>query len=49
MFIIFMVCVVVLIGVGVVIEGFLKGMYDGIGILLSIILVVMVIVISDYR
>ncbi|KAG2324882.1 hypothetical protein Bca4012_039376 [Brassica carinata] len=47
--IILMVCAVVSIGVGVATEGFPKGMYDGTGILLSIILVVMVTAISDYR
>ncbi|KFK34968.1 hypothetical protein AALP_AA5G217200 [Arabis alpina] len=47
--IILMVCAVVSIGVGVATEGFPKGMYDGTGILLSIILVVMVTAISDYK
>ncbi|XP_048593016.1 putative calcium-transporting ATPase 11, plasma membrane-type [Brassica napus] len=47
--IILMVCAVVSIGVGVATEGFPKGMYDGTGILLSIILVVMVTAVSDYR
>lgn len=42
-------CVVVFIGVGLVIEGWFKGMYDGLGIILSILLVVMVIVVSDYK
>ncbi|KAL1225587.1 putative calcium-transporting ATPase 11, plasma membrane-type [Cardamine amara subsp. amara] len=47
--IILMICAVVSIGVGVATEGFPKGMYDGTGILLSIILVVMVTAISDYK
>lgn len=44
-----MVCAVVSIGVGLATEGWPKGMYDGAGILLSIILVVLVTAISDYR
>lgn len=47
--IILMICAVVSIGVGLATEGWPKGMYDGMGILLSIILVVMVTSISDYR
>ncbi|KAG2309441.1 hypothetical protein Bca52824_029189 [Brassica carinata] len=47
--IILMVCAVVSIGVGIATEGFPKGMYDGTGILLSILLVVMVTAISDYK
>ncbi|XP_010523745.1 PREDICTED: putative calcium-transporting ATPase 11, plasma membrane-type [Tarenaya hassleriana] len=47
--IILMVCAAVSIGVGVATEGFPKGMYDGMGIFLSIILVVMVTAISDYK
>ena len=47
--IILMVCVAVSIGVGLATEGWPKGMYDGLGILLSILLVVMVTAISDYR
>lgn len=47
--IILMVCAVVSIGVGLATEGWPKGMYDGLGILLSIILVVMVTAISDYK
>ncbi|XP_062117819.1 putative calcium-transporting ATPase 11, plasma membrane-type [Humulus lupulus] len=47
--IILMVCAAVSIGVGVATEGLPKGMYDGLGILLSIILVVMVTATSDYR
>ncbi|BBN70273.1 ATPase E1-E2 type family protein / haloacid dehalogenase-like hydrolase family protein [Prunus dulcis] len=46
--IILMVCAVVSIGVGIATEGWPKGMYDGVGILISIVLVVMVTVISDY-
>ncbi|KAL5810528.1 hypothetical protein ACOSQ4_027096 [Xanthoceras sorbifolium] len=47
--IILMVCAVVSIGVGLATEGWPAGMYDGMGILLSIILVVMVTAISDYK
>ncbi|KAB2013075.1 hypothetical protein ES319_D09G132900v1 [Gossypium barbadense] len=47
--IILMICAVVSIGVGLATEGWPKGMYDGAGILLSIILVVLVTAISDYR
>ncbi|XP_062006579.1 putative calcium-transporting ATPase 11, plasma membrane-type isoform X2 [Rosa rugosa] len=47
--IILMVCAVVSIGVGLATEGWPEGMYDGVGILLSIILVVLVTAISDYR
>ncbi|OMP06013.1 Cation-transporting P-type ATPase [Corchorus capsularis] len=47
--IILMACAVLSIGVGLGTEGWPKGMYDGLGILLSIILVVMVTAISDYR
>lgn len=47
--IILMVCAAVSIGVGIATEGWPKGMYDGSGILLSIILVVMVTAISDYK
>ncbi|XP_057976798.1 putative calcium-transporting ATPase 11, plasma membrane-type [Malania oleifera] len=47
--IILIVCAVVSIGVGIGTEGWPKGMYDGLGIILSIILVVMVTAISDYR
>ncbi|CAM8969725.1 unnamed protein product [Rhodiola kirilowii] len=47
--IILMVCAVVSIGVGIATEGWPKGMYDGLGIILSIFLVVMVTAISDYR
>ncbi|KAI6673784.1 hypothetical protein NL676_001690 [Syzygium grande] len=47
--IILMVCAVVSIGVGIGTEGWPKGMYDGLGILLSIFLVVMVTAISDYK
>ncbi|KAK9664382.1 hypothetical protein RND81_14G037600 [Saponaria officinalis] len=44
-----MVCAVVSIGVGVATEGLPKGMYDGVGILISILLVVMVTAVSDYN
>jgi Ca2+-transporting ATPase len=47
--VILMVCAVVSIGVGLATEGFPKGMYDGLGILLSIFLVVMVTAVSDYK
>ncbi|XP_022745023.1 putative calcium-transporting ATPase 11, plasma membrane-type [Durio zibethinus] len=47
--IILMICAVISIGVGLATEGWPKGMYDGAGIILSIILVVLVTSISDYR
>ena len=47
--IILMVCAIVSIGVGIPTEGWPKGLYDGLGILLSIVLVVMVTAISDYK
>ncbi|OAY40399.1 calcium-transporting ATPase 4, plasma membrane-type isoform X1 [Manihot esculenta] len=47
--IILMVCAVVSVGVGIATEGWPKGVYDGLGIILSIFLVVMVTAISDYR
>ncbi|KAL2535031.1 putative calcium-transporting ATPase 11 [Abeliophyllum distichum] len=47
--IILMVCAVVSIGVGLATEGWPKGMYDGLGILFSVILVVMVTAVSDYK
>lgn len=47
--IILIVCAVVSIGVGLATEGWPKGTYDGLGILLSIILVVMVTAVSDYK
>lgn len=47
--IILMVCAVMSIGVGLATEGFPKGMYDGMGILLSILLVVIVTACSDYK
>ncbi|KAL2480681.1 putative calcium-transporting ATPase 11 [Abeliophyllum distichum] len=47
--IILMVCAVVSIVVGLATEGWPKGMYDGLGIILSIFLVVMVTAVSDYR
>lgn len=47
--IILIVCAVVSIVVGLFTEGWPKGMYDGLGIILSIFLVVMVTAISDYK
>ncbi|XP_059646266.1 putative calcium-transporting ATPase 11, plasma membrane-type [Cornus florida] len=47
--IILMVCAVVSIGVGLPTEGWPKGMYDGVGIILSIFLVVSVTAGSDYK
>ncbi|XP_041024479.1 calcium-transporting ATPase 4, plasma membrane-type-like [Juglans microcarpa x Juglans regia] len=47
--IILTVCAVVSIGVGLATEGWPKGMYDGLGIILSVFLVVMVTAISDYK
>ncbi|KAJ8534237.1 hypothetical protein K7X08_007561 [Anisodus acutangulus] len=46
---ILMVCGVVSIGVGLATEGWPKGTYDRLGILLSIFLVVIVTAISDYK
>ncbi|OMO62104.1 Cation-transporting P-type ATPase [Corchorus capsularis] len=47
--IILMVCAVVSIGVGIATEGWPAGMYDGIGIVLCILLVVLVTALSDYK
>ncbi|XP_057982053.1 putative calcium-transporting ATPase 11, plasma membrane-type isoform X4 [Malania oleifera] len=47
--IILMICAVASVGVGIATEGWPKGIYDGLGILLSIFLVVMVTSISDYK
>nr|KYP67978.1 Putative calcium-transporting ATPase 11, plasma membrane-type [Cajanus cajan] len=47
--IILMVCAFVSVGVGILTEGWPKGMYDGVGIILCIMLVVFVTSISDYR
>ncbi|KAK6149126.1 hypothetical protein DH2020_016651 [Rehmannia glutinosa] len=47
--IILIVCALVSIAVGLATEGWPKGMYDGLGIILSIFLVVMVTAISDYK
>ncbi|KAK6227684.1 hypothetical protein SCA6_000024 [Theobroma cacao] len=47
--IILMVCAAVSIGVGIATEGWPAGMYDGIGIVLCIFLVVLVTAISDYK
>ncbi|KDO42353.1 hypothetical protein CISIN_1g0250332mg, partial [Citrus sinensis] len=41
--------VIYLSGVGLATEGWPEGMYDGLGIILSILLVVMVTAISDYK
>ncbi|XP_057752398.1 putative calcium-transporting ATPase 11, plasma membrane-type isoform X4 [Arachis stenosperma] len=46
---ILIVCAVISVGVGISTEGFPKGMYDGVGIILCILLVVFVTSISDYR
>lgn len=43
------VCAVISVGVGIATEGWPKGMYDGIGIILCILLVVMVTAVSDYK
>lgn len=47
--IILMGCAVVSVGVGIATEGWPNGLYDGLGIILCIILVVMVTAISDYK
>jgi P-type Ca2+ transporter type 2C len=47
--IILMACAVVSVIVGLFTEGFPKGTYDGIGIILSVFLVVIVTSVSDYR
>lgn len=47
--IILMVCAAVSIGVGIATEGWPKGMYDGLGVILCIFLVVFVTAISDYK
>ncbi|KAL8147308.1 hypothetical protein AgCh_004862 [Apium graveolens] len=47
--IILIVCALVSIVVGLATEGWPKGMYDGVGIILSIFLVVMVTAVSDYK
>ncbi|CAN4106603.1 unnamed protein product [Withania somnifera] len=47
--VILIVCAVVSIGVGLATEGWPKGTYDGLGIIFSIALVVLVTAISDYR
>ncbi|XP_061338999.1 calcium-transporting ATPase 4, plasma membrane-type-like isoform X3 [Gastrolobium bilobum] len=47
--IILMVCAIVSIGVGIATEGWPKGTYDGVGIILSIFLVVIVTAVSDYK
>lgn len=47
--IILMICAAVSIGVGIPTEGWPDGMYDGLGIVLSILLVVIVTAVSDYK
>ncbi|KAE9621686.1 hypothetical protein Lal_00033083 [Lupinus albus] len=47
--IILMVCAIVSIGVGISTEGWPRGTYDGVGIILSIFLVVIATAISDYK
>ncbi|KAD5802873.1 hypothetical protein E3N88_14233 [Mikania micrantha] len=47
--IILMVCAVISVGVGIATEGWPKGMYDGMGIILCILLVVVVTAVSDYK
>lgn len=47
--IILMICAVVSVVVGLATEGWPRGMYDGVGIILSVFLVVAVTAISDYR
>ncbi|KAK6941794.1 Calcium-transporting P-type ATPase, N-terminal autoinhibitory domain [Dillenia turbinata] len=47
--IILIICAIVSIGVGIPTEGWPSGLYDGLGIILSIFLVVTVTAISDYR
>ncbi|XP_008679395.1 probable calcium-transporting ATPase 8, plasma membrane-type [Zea mays] len=47
--IILMVCALLSAAVGLASEGWPRGMYDGLGIMLSILLVVMVTAVSDYR
>nr|AAL17949.1 type IIB calcium ATPase [Medicago truncatula] len=47
--IILIVCALVSIGIGLPTEGWPKGVYDGVGILLSIFLVVTVTAVSDYQ
>ncbi|KAL6505944.1 putative calcium-transporting ATPase 11, plasma membrane-type [Orobanche hederae] len=47
--VILIVCALVSIAVGLATEGWPKGMYDGLGIIISIFLVVMVTAVSDYR
>ncbi|XP_024453327.2 putative calcium-transporting ATPase 11, plasma membrane-type isoform X2 [Populus trichocarpa] len=47
--VILMVCAVVSIGVGIATDGWPNGMYDGVGIVICILLVVMVTAITDYK
>ncbi|GKD26180.1 calcium-transporting ATPase 4, plasma membrane-type-like protein isoform X2, partial [Tanacetum coccineum] len=46
---ILMVCAVISVGVGIATEGWPKGMYDGLGIILCILLVVVVTAVGDYK
>ncbi|XP_031284814.1 calcium-transporting ATPase 4, plasma membrane-type-like [Pistacia vera] len=47
--VILMICAAVSMGVGIATEGWPDGLYDGLGIILSIFLVVMVTAFSDYK
>jgi Ca2+-transporting ATPase len=47
--IILMVCAAVSVGVGIATEGWPEGMYDGLGIILCILLVIFVTAVSDYK
>ncbi|KAA8515612.1 hypothetical protein F0562_018777 [Nyssa sinensis] len=46
---ILMICAAISVGVGIATDGWPKGMYDGLGIILCIFLVVIVTAISDYK
>ncbi|KAL4307644.1 hypothetical protein AHAS_Ahas16G0298900 [Arachis hypogaea] len=47
--IILMVCALVFISIGLPTEGWSKGVYDGLGIIFSVFLVVTITAISDYQ
>lgn len=47
--IILLLCAIVSIGIGIPTEGWPRGVYDGVGIALSILLVIFVTAISDYK
>ncbi|KAL5994688.1 putative calcium-transporting ATPase 9, plasma membrane-type [Asimina triloba] len=47
--VILMICAAISVVVGILTEGWPKGMYDGLGIILSIFLVVTVTAVSDYK